>query len=197
MHKRIILLPILSLLTFMSFGQEKSKDSSLNTYEKIDLGINGIGLSLETPLSRKILSEFAIGLGPSYDIYDEDGITQSMDWHWALLEPSFYCSAYGKFYYNREKRLNKGKSLLFNTGNFVGLKVKYVSQSLSSPQYYSNTLLANLNWGAQYALGKHWVYSFSFGLGYGYNMDTSYGMFYPAMDLKFSYVLPFFDKGKK
>lgn len=191
---RVPLVSFFSLMSLISFAQVKQKDSDLETFEKIDLGINGLNVTVETPLSKKILGEFAIGVGPSYDFHDDDGLTNSMDYHWAILEPSFHASAYGKYYYNREKRLSKGKSLLLNSGNFVGLKVKYVSKSLSSPQFYTNTILANLNWGLQRNIGKHWTYSFSTGLGFGYNMDDSYSMFYPALDLKISYVLPFFDK---
>ncbi len=192
MTKYYLIIPLL-LLSGNIFAQ---KNSSLKTYEKIDVGINGFGLALETPLNQKILSEFYIGLGPSYDLHEDISINHSMSWHWTLLEPSFHASVYGKYYYNRENRMAKGKSLLLNSGNFIGLKVKYISKSLSDPSYYSNTILANLNWGLQRNLGKHWVYDFSFGLGYGYNMDNPYSMLYPALDLKIAYVFPFFDKKK-
>ncbi|NDV59954.1 hypothetical protein [Bacteroides sp. 519] len=182
------------LILFISvFNSLFSQD--LGTYQKVEAGINGFAISLETPISSKMTFEGAIGVGPSYDLYDGDGLLDNMDWHWALLEPSFHASVYGKYFYNRDKRAAKGKSLLLNSGNFFGVKVKYVSKSLSDPQYYSNTLLINLNWGGQRNIGKHWMYSYSVGLGYGYNMDyPSYSLFYPAFDFKIAYVLPFFSK---
>jgi hypothetical protein len=170
----------------------------LETFQKLELGVNGIGMSLETPVAKKILLEAAIGLGPNYDLHtEESGLTDKMDWSWALLEPGFHGSVYGKFFYNRNKRAEKGKSLRLNSGHFVGAKVKYISKSLSDTAFYSNTLLANLNWGGQFNLGKHWFYGYSVGLGYGYNIDKPYGLFYPAFDLKIGYVLPFFSKAKK
>lgn len=165
------------------------------TFQKLEAGINGIGVSLEMPVSHKITIEPFIGVGPSYDIHDEDyGLSNKIDYHWALLEPSFHGSVYGKYFYSKNSRIEKRKSLLFNSGNFVGIKVKYVSKSLSTPQYYYNTLILNLNWGGQFNLGKHWLYSYSLGLGYGRNLDTSYGLIYPAFDLRIAYVLPFFSK---
>jgi hypothetical protein len=170
----------------------------MGTFQKLEVGINGPAMSLEVPLSNRITVEPAIGLGPTYDLHSEEyGLAARIDWHWAILEPSFHASVYGKFFYDRNKRIVNRKSLSLNSGHFIGVKLKYISKSLSSPQYFSNTILANLNWGGQHNIGKHWLYSYSVGLGYGHNMDNSYGLFYPAFDLKIVYVLPFFSKVKQ
>ncbi|MDR1090150.1 MAG: hypothetical protein LBL79_03665 [Prevotella sp.] len=192
MNKRLLL----TLLAFTIYTVVSAQE--LGTYQKLDIGINGIGMSLEVPVSEKIVIEPYIGVGPSYDLNGNgDALADKIDWHWALLEPSFHGAVYGKFLYNRSSRAEKGKSLLFNSGNFIGAKVKYISKSLSDPQFYSNTLLFNLNWGGQRNIGKHWAYSYSVGIGYGRNLDQSYGLFYPAFDIKITYVLPFFSKGSK
>lgn len=172
---------------------------SLQTIPKIGIGINGLDFSVEIPVAEKITIEPAIGLGPSYDFSDKDALTKKIDWHWALLEPSLHASMYGKFFYNRDKRIRKTKSLLFNTGNFIGAKVKYVSKPLTSEEFHgqTNTFIANLNWGGQHNIGKHWNYSYSVGLGYGRNLDISYGTFYPAFDLKVAYVLPLFARNNR
>ena len=155
------------------------------------MGINGLDFSIEIPVTEKITIEPAIGFGPSYDFTDKD--VGKEGWHWALLEPSVHTSIYGKFFYNRNKRMRKDRSLLFNSGNFIGAKVKYVSKPLTNDEYHgqTNTLIANLNWGGQRNIGSRWNYSYSVGLGYGRNLDYSYGTFYPAFDLKIAYVLPF------
>lgn len=172
---------------------------SLQTIPKIGIGINGLDFSVEIPVAEKITIEPAIGLGPSYDFSDKDALTKKIDWHWALLEPSLHASMYGKFFYNRDKRIRKTKSLLFNTGNFIGAKVKYVSKPLTSEEFHgqTNTFIANLNWGGQHNIGKHWNYSYSMGLGYGHNIESSYGTFYPAFDLKIAYVLPLFARNNR
>ncbi len=190
--KRNILFLLSFCIAFTASSQE------LGTYQKIELGINGLGMSIETPISKRIALESTIGLGPSYDMYgDGEALTDKIGWGWALAEPSFHGSVYGKFFYSRNRRAERGKSLRLNSGNFIGVKVKYISKSLSEPQFYSNTLLANLNWGSQRNIGKHWLFSYSVGIGYGYNIDVPYGLFYPALDLKIAYVLPYFSKGSK
>ena len=189
--KRISFCIVCSLFASIVFSQE------LGTYQKVELGINGIGISLEIPATQKLTIEPAIGFGPSYDLNNHgDALTDKMDWHWALLEPSLHVSVHGKLFYGRDKRAEKGKSMILNSGQFIGLKIKYVSKSLSDPQYYCNTLLTNINWGVQQSLGKHFLFSCSVGVGYGRNLDYSYGLFYPALDAKIAYVLPFFSKGK-
>ncbi|MDD2475193.1 MAG: hypothetical protein PHI32_04670 [Dysgonamonadaceae bacterium] len=169
---------------------------SLQTVPKIGLGINGLDFSIEIPLAEKITIEPAVGLGLSYAFWPGSLVFKTGA-GLELLEPSVHVSTYGKFFYNRDKRMHKGKSMLFNSGKFLGIKVKYVSKPLTDYMYhgYTNTLLANLNWGGQRNIGRYWNYSYSVGLGYGRNLDFSYGTFYPAVDLKVAYVLPLL-KGK-
>lgn len=168
---------------------------SLQTIQKLGLGINGLELAVEIPVAENITIEPAVGLGPSYDFHDDDIFMGRSGVGLALLEPSFHVSAHGKFFYSRDKRMRKRKSMLFNSGKFVGVKVKYVSKPLTNYEYHGkhNTLLANLNWGGQRNIGKYWNYSYSLGIGYGHNLDYSYGTLYPALDLKVAYVLPLFN----
>lgn len=165
---------------------------SLQTIQKIGIGINGLEMAVEIPVAENITIEPAIGLGPSYDFGESFSLVGNMGWHWALVEPSVHVSTYGKFFYNRDKRMRKGKSMLFNSGKFIGVKIKYVSKPLTDYEYHgqTNTILANLNWGGQRNIGRHWNYSYSVGLGYGRDIDYGYGSFYPALDLKIVYVLP-------
>ena len=76
----------------------------------------------------------------------------------------------------------------------VKAKVEYVTKPLTNDKFHgqTNTLLASLNLGLQSNIGKYWRYSLSFGLGYGRNLEYSYGTFYPAADIKVSYVIPLF-----
>jgi len=188
------------VLLFALLTQASTLSSqSLQMLPKVGLGINGLDLSIEIPVTEKITIEPAVGFGPSYDFGPMDGLTSKVSYHWALLKPSVHASMYGKFFYNRDKRMRNDKSLLFNSGNFIGAKVKYVSKPLTNDDYYwpTKTLLANLNWGGQRNIGRYWNYSYSVGLGYGRNLDISYGTFYPAFDFKVAYVLPLFGRNDR
>ena len=165
---------------------------SLEFIQKLGLGINGLDVAFEIPVAKNITIEPAVGLGPSYSFHQDNIIMGRSGWNWTLLEPSIHVSTYGKFFYNRGKRMRKGKSMLLNSGKFIGVKVKYVSKPLAYHEFagQSNTLITNLNWGGQRNIGRHWNYSYSAGMGYDCNLDFSYCTFYPAFDLKLAYVLP-------
>lgn len=169
---------------------------SLQTISTIGLGTNGLDFSIEIPVAEKFTIEPAIGLGPSYDFSDRDGVFPKLGKHWALSKPSVHVSANSKFFYDRARRLRKDKSLLFNSGSFIGVKVEYVSKPLTSDKFHgqTNTLLTMLSLGGQRNIGRYWRYSFYWGLGYGRNLEYSYGTFYPAYDFKVAYVLPLFSK---
>lgn len=162
----------------------------------VGLGSKGIDFSIEIPIAKKFIIEPTIGLGPSYDFSDRDGVFPKLGTHWALTKPSVHLSANSKFFFDRARRLRKGKSLLFNSGSFIGAKVEYVTKPLTNDKFHgqTNTLLASLNLGVQSNIGRYWRYSFSFGLGYGRNLEYTYGTFYPAADIKVGYVLPFLSK---
>ena len=54
---------------FVLFIQASTLSSqSLQTIQKIGIGINGLDVAMEIPLAENITIEPAVGLGPSYDI---------------------------------------------------------------------------------------------------------------------------------
>ena len=114
-----------------------------------------------------------------------------MGWELYLLNSSVHAGINGKYFYNRDKRSLKGKSVRLNSGHFLGVKAKYVSPPLTHAIHFNhNVLLTNLNWGGQHNMGMNWIYSYLAGIGYGINLDVSYGTFYPVFDLKIGYVFP-------
>jgi hypothetical protein len=178
-------------------------DIELKRQAKIDLGLSGLGISYELPLAKKFLLEGAAGLGTGYDMHNDMAATLN------LAAPSAFFTLHGKYYYNRAKRLEKGKNLDFNSGTFVGLKVKYATPNLwndddgSSYVYFgpnrnSDTFLAAVHWGFQYKIGKHFAYEFYVGLGYATSYVTYYYLYsrwdntlYLDANIRFSYLLPF------
>ncbi len=190
-------LPFFILLFNLLIHAEGLHSQGLQMLPTVGLGSKGIDFSIEIPVAKKFIIEPAIGLGQSYDFSNRDGMFPKLGTHWALSKPSVHLSVNSKFFYDRARRLRKGKSLLFNSGSFIGAKVEYVTKPLTNDKFHgqTNTLLASLNLGGQSNIGRYWRYSFSFGLGYGRNLEYSYGTFYPAADIKVGYVLPFF-RGK-
>jgi len=163
------------------------KDTMLKSYAKIGLGGSGLDFSWDVPVSNKILLEAAAGLGAGYRIEET-----SFNYTWYLDDPVAFFTLHSKYYYNRAKRLNKGKSIDFNSGNFFGIKAKYAIKTL---RYSGNreSLLVAAHWGIQRTFGKRFTGEFYVGLGYACDMsENKYGgTIYPDANVRFSYVLPF------
>lgn len=195
MIKSIIFFTLLACKFLWSFGQDPKSDSTLSSLITLDLGGQGIGLSYVPRLSNKITADISAGVGGGYDI--GEGF---LEINYAY--PAFYFSLTPKYFYNRQKRLDKGKEMLLNSGNYVGLRLKYVTASSKTVDVYGNSalvvyrnsILGNLHWGIQRALGQRWLFNFHVGAGYAQDIDYNFGTIYPALDFKFSYV--FFNSKK-
>jgi len=175
---------------FFSFGQDEKPDSKLSNLAKLELGGQGIGLGYEARLSNKMTVDMSAGIGGGYDI--GEGF---MEINYA--RPAIYFSLTPKYFYNRQRRIDKGKETIFNAGNYFGLRFKYVGANNRGLYYfnnYRNSILVNLHWGIQRPLGMHWAFNAHFGAGYAQDIDYSFGTIYPAIDFKFSYI---FSKSKK
>lgn len=193
MNIKLSILALSLLLTVNLFSQENTTESNLEqtntleTYAKIDLGFSGLGFSVETPINHRIILEAAAGLGAGYRI-DEDFI-----YRFYFEDPAFFASAHGKFYYNQEKRVRKGKSLSLNSGNFFGIKVKYASPTLRKDKTW-HSLLTGFHWGLQRKLGNHFLYQLDIGIGAAFDIDSqtrTQMTLFPDFNFRISYVLPF------
>jgi hypothetical protein len=182
MIRTIIFLLLFSGRFFSSVGQEARADTQLTRLIKIELGGQGLGFTYEPRLSNKMTLAISVGLGGGYDISEG-----SLEVNYG--EPALYFSLTPKYYYNRQKRIDKGKETLLNTGNYIGMRVKVVAESDDevSASYFEG-LLANLHWGMQRALGERWTFNFHIGAGYARNILYPVGTIYPAVDFAFSYV---------
>lgn len=70
--------------------------------------------------------------------------------------------------------------------------MKYATRSISQVTNIRDALLFNIHWGLQRWIGKRWTMNTHFGAGYAVDatdLNNSGGTIYPALDLKFSYVL--------
>jgi hypothetical protein len=182
--KRFVLWILFFVYSFSSFGQ-KSKDSiNLTSLTKLDIGFQGLGLTFERRLSDKIAIDLSFGAGGGYDV-SEDGV----GFEWNVLQPAFYLAVTPKYFYNRQRRLEKGKKTNFNSGNYVGLRLKYTTPSVASNDLLGSALLMNLHWGLQRAIGKRWTINTHVGGGYAQDLSSQFGTIYPSIDLKFSYIL--------
>lgn len=178
----ILLIFLLGILT-LSFAQV-SGDNKLQNLTTLDFGFQGVGITFKPRISNKSVIDLSAGIGGGYDIAEGH-----LDYTFDLLHPSFYFSATPRIYYNRNKHISLGKNASYNSGNYIGLRVKYVTAGMSGDGQTRNSLLVNFHWGLQRAIGTRFALNAHVGAGYAQDLENRFGTVYPSVDFKFSYIL--------
>lgn len=138
----------------------------------------GFGVSYEYPLSKNWLLDLSGGLAmPIIKGWGSFNIDDSS------INP--YTDLELKYYYNRAKRLRKGKEISFNRGNFFGVQSKAMYGLQSA---YSTVLMNEIHWGVQTELAKKLLLTFQIG-GAHYYTKAQEHYFSPILDFKFKYIL--------
>lgn len=155
--------------------------NELTSLTRFDITLPGTYLTRETKLGKNLAAEFTTGIG--YGI----GYSSSLGF---MFEMEFAVTGMTKFYYNRERRLAKGKSTRLNAGNYFALDAAYTQTLVKEPK--EREVGVHLMWGMQRPIGKRWLFIFRAGAGYGIDFsDPSNAAdgFYPTGAFYFSYIL--------
>jgi hypothetical protein len=182
--KRLTALAIIMGLFNSSYGQQLPNDTKLTSLIKADFGFQGIGLTYEPRISKKVTIDLSGGAGGGYDIA-EGYINYKLE----LRKPAFYLSLTPKYFYNRTSRSNQGKTTILNSGNYIGLRLKFVTPGDRQTDLTRNSILTNIHWGIKRAIGTNWTFNSHIGIGYAQDIDYNFGTIYPAVDFKVSYIL--------
>jgi hypothetical protein len=154
---------------------------------RLDVGLQGLGISYMANTGRKSALELFTGLGGGYFITG-----QQFYYAFNPSKPSFYAAAQQKFFFREG-----------HEGSFVGLQVKYATGSLFQRAGYDSTMgwvrfnryvdpafLTDVHWGIQKSLGNRWQMNGKVGIGYAFNLSgIGLNHWYPAAGLRFSYWL--------
>jgi len=166
-----------------------SQDESLDNQFKVEFNFISTGISYEMPINDSFLLDLSLGIGGGYRL--NSGFTGE----WILNSPpAGFGKAELKYYYNREKRVKKGKNNINNAGNYIAFQTKYNTERFSMPndiniEPLNKVLLNEIHWGLQRSLGGNWLFNFHLGLGFARDFDFSENSVYPALGIKFSYKL--------
>jgi hypothetical protein len=183
MKKIVLLVACTCILVFAKAQTTKS----LVSLKKIDLGLQGIGFSYELKSTTNFTFDLCAGAGGGYDIYEGGQFA------YYPLKPALYLSLAPKYFYNFQKRISKEKNTQLNSANYFGISIKYVKTFAPQIDAYQpispEVVLMNIHWGIQRAIGGHWLFNFQSGVGYAIDAEYEYGTIYPALDVKFAYVL--------
>lgn len=171
-----------SCLLLSASGQKTINTPPVTTLTKLDLGPQGVGISYEPKILHQVSVDLCAGAGGGYNIAEG-----SIDYE--LLEPAFYFSVTPKYFYNLQKRKQMGKSTLYNSGNYIGVRLKYSRPFERTDDLIRNSVLVNIHWGIQRAIGKNWLFNSHVGAGYAQDVDYNFGTVYPSLDFAFAYIL--------
>ena len=183
---KIFIFSLVLLLNSVFLFAQQLNDDYLRNLTRLDLGLHGVGITFEPKMGKKITIDLSAGIGGGYNI----GLSE-FTYELHLTNPALSFSVTPKFFYNLQKRAEKGKSMALNAGNYIGLRLRYTTSGVVENSAVYDALLMNLHWGLQRALGKKW--SFATHLGAGYATDATdlnhfAGTVYPALEFRFSYV---------
>lgn len=182
--KKLFLIIFPAIITFSCYAQIETGPFPLRSLTKLDLGPGGIGISREQKMGTHITMLVAAGAGGGYDIAE-----MNFNYVWTVFRPAFHFSVSPRLYYNRDKRTKNEKPTLFNSGNYVGLAIRYATGSVDPTPLQRPSMMLNGHLGLQRYLGKRWVLDTHFGGGYAWDIGNRFGTIYPALDINFSYVL--------
>lgn len=154
--KKIILI---LLITSVSFSQEKNNISVEKSIFGVQTGILGFWAHNEFRLSNEIALRSEVGLDLGISANSNDTKT--------VLIPSFRIEP--RWYYNLKKRVEKGRNISKNSGNFLALNLTY------NPDWFyiggeKNVEIISIlaivpKWGIKRTIGKHFTYEAGIGLG--------------------------------
>lgn len=166
MQKSITLLAFLFSIFTINAQQQPQTASVEKSIYGVQTGVLGIWVHNESKLSNSIALRTEVGLftGLLFGVYDE------FDFY---LAPSI--SVDPRWYYNLKKRLEKGKSIANNSGNFVGIRFGYAPDWFLISDNDAINVVDQINilahWGIKRTIGKHFTYEVGAGLGYHYEFN--------------------------
>jgi len=176
--KKLILITLIISSTYTLSAQ-----TSLEKIGKINAGLQGIDFSYELPVGKKLVWESGAGLGLGMNVD-----SNKRNYNFYLLDPVPFISTELKWLYNREKRENKEKNNLNNTGDYLGLQTKY-SFGMNNAIDLNQTLLTDFHWGIQRNISQKFIFNGNIGIGYMYDFETNYGGIAPILRVKIGYRL--------
>lgn len=166
--KTISLILIFCGLASMARSQQTSAEKSTSG---IQTGVLGVWIHNESRLSNYFALRSEIGFDTEFfggSFYDKTGI---------LITPVITLEP--RWYYNLNKRVEKGRRIDGNSGNFVSLKSSYHPDWFVISNYINVGIISNISiiptWGIRRNMGKHFNFEAGFGIGYQYYFAKSVG----------------------
>lgn len=175
---------LLSVVMVSSLGYSQNSDVALSKTGKVELFFDKIGIGYEYPLSNNLLLDLNVGIGGA-NIVQPNSLEYRMGKGNEKSYNGIYLKGQVRYYFSRENRAKKNRSLVNNAGSFWGVQSKFNFNG--NKDYIGKVLMTDVHFGQQLPLGNHFVFRYHVGLGYAKNFDYQYTSLYPAINVAFGY----------
>jgi len=174
MKKSIFL--IYFLFSFTVFAQEKFTD--VRTEKVFRINFINPGAELELPTGAR--TTFSAGIGAGYNGSYPDLSIKKESGFLYIIAP--FLDLQQKWYYNFDKRINKGKSIVNNSGNFLSLRFLTRGPSIEENVVRSTEydFAISPTWGIQRSINEKIHLLFDVGPMYYFDGEGR-GNFFPIM----------------
>lgn len=161
--KNLCLTTLFLILSTLSFSQ--NTESVESSVYGIQIGLLGVSGYNETKLSNSIALRSELGLEMGFNIsnnpYGDDVKF--------ILIPQIRIEP--RWYYNLNKRVDKGHSISKNSGNFLTLSMNYLPNLFTIDNLDYDVEVAEAisfipKWGIKRTYGKHFTFETGIGVGY-------------------------------
>lgn len=163
-----------------------AQENRLQSLFKVEVFIDKLSIGYETPINDRLLLDVSAGVGGA-NVVGNDKVEYKLGKDNGYNYFGQFAKAQVRYYLNRDKRAEKGKSLINNAGSFIAFQSKFNLNG--SKDYIGEALLNDITFGQILPLGKKITFKYNIGAGYGYNLKYSQGSIYPAVNLSFGYVI--------
>jgi hypothetical protein len=175
---------LISIIFFLFGIFSIAQNNELETHLSFEVGAIGAWVSFEQPLNNKFLlhAEFGQEFGFYRNLSNSN--TQFIATNTLSLEP--------RYYYNREKRKELGKSIAINTGNYLALEIQHIPDWMT----YSSDDNINISKatsvipkiGMKRRITNFSTFELAGGIGYQWSADTRNSVAV-GLDIKLNFVL--------
>ena len=115
---------LLSVVMVSSLGYSQNSDVALSKTGKVELFFDKIGIGYEYPLSNNLLLDLNVGIGGA-NIVQPNSLEYRMGKENEKSYNGIYLKGQVRYYFSRENRAKKNRSLVNNAGSFWGVQSKF------------------------------------------------------------------------
>lgn len=145
--------------------KEIAKTESTHT---LDIGFISAGYTYEYAFAPKFTLNFGVG-AVSHIRHYSSFIFDAGDFWYYSIHP--YVTVEPRYYYNLQKRLNKGKRIDGNRGSFLALQGAYIFKPVIeyNVQYRNGAFFVSPYWGLHRIWWNHVLFEFQAGMAFAFN----------------------------